>query len=686
MTAANRLAHETSPYLLQHAHNPVDWYPWGEEALATARRLERPIFLSIGYSACHWCHVMERESFEDETTAALLNARFVNIKVDREERPDLDETFMQAVQLFTGGNGGWPMSVFLTPERVPFFGGTYFPPADRHGMPSFTTVLNFVADAWRDRRDDVTHTTAQVVQAIRQMADVEPDAEAPGRDVLDGAFEHLRRSFDAQNGGFGGAPKFPPSMSLSFLMRYAQRTGSADARSMVETTLRRMARGGLHDQIGGGFHRYATDAHWLVPHFEKMLYDNALLARVYLEAFQFSGEADHAVVVRDVLDYVGREMTSPEGGFTSAQDADSEGVEGQFFVWKPEEIAAVVGADDARILCAYYDVGSPGNFEHGASVLSVPRDPEVVAARLGIGIDALTAVVDRGRKSLAQARAQRIAPGRDDKIVVAWNGLMISAFARAHAVLGEASYLERATRAATFLLDTSGRGPLFRTYKDGRTRGPGFLDDHACLLASLIDLYEATFEPRWIEAALRLHEATDAAFWDDASGGYFYTGRAHEELVARSRHPFDNATPSGNSVQCANLIRLAALTDAPALAGRAARTLQVFGSHLRRYPGGMAEMLCALDAYHGPFVQVAIAGAGDDAAALAATARAIYAPRKVVAGWPASGSPAGLALLADRAPRDGRAAAYVCRDNACLAPETDPTTLADTIRRVHDAA
>ena len=677
---ANRLAHETSPYLLQHAHNPVDWFPWGEEALATARRLDRPIFLSIGYSACHWCHVMERESFEDTSTAALLNEHFVNIKVDREERPDLDETYMQAVQLFSGGHGGWPMSVFLTPDRVPFFGGTYFPPVDRHGMPSFKTILQFVSEAWRERRADVTQTTTQVVQAIRQMAAVEPEDAVPGLDVLENAFEHLRRSFDAQNGGFGGAPKFPPAMALSFLLRWAQRTGSEDARTMVETTLLWMARGGIHDQIGGGFHRYATDAHWLVPHFEKMLYDNALLARVYLEAFQSSGDAAHVIVVRDILDYIGREMTTAEGGFTSAQDADSEGVEGQFFAWKPEEIAAVAGAGDARILCAYYDVTERGNFEHGASVLSVPRDPDVVATRLGIGLEDLRAAIERGRAALAAARAQRVAPGRDDKVVVAWNGLMISAFARAGAVLQEPAYVERAVRAATFLLDTAAEGALFRTTKDGRKRGPGFLDDHACFLAALLDLYEATFEPRWMEAAERLLAATDAEFWDDAGGGYFYTGRSHEELVARSRHPFDNATPSGNSVQCANLIRMAALLDAPERAVRAARTLQMFAAHLRRYPGGMAEMLCTLDLHLGPLVQVAIAG---EDASLASAARTVYAPRKVIAGWPASGAPAPLALLAHRGPLQGRAAAYVCLGTACLQPVTDPQALVEAIRRIH---
>jgi hypothetical protein len=677
----NRLAHETSPYLLQHAHNPVDWFPWGEEALRTARRLERPIFLSIGYSACHWCHVMERESFEDPDTAAVLNEHFVNIKVDREERPDLDETYMQAVQMFTGGHGGWPMSVFLTPERIPFFGGTYFPPADRHGMPSFKTVLRFVSEAWRERRGDVDRTTAQVSEAIRRMAEVEAEDAPPGHDVLESAFQHLRRSFDAQNGGFGGAPKFPPAMALSFLLRWAQRHDSEDARLMIETTLRKMAQGGIHDHLGGGFHRYATDAHWLVPHFEKMLYDNALLARVYLEAYQAGGDAAHAAVVRDILDYVAREMIAPEGGFATAQDADSDGAEGKYFVWTPDEIAGVVGGDDARILCAYFDVTPAGNFEHGASVLSIPCGAPEVAARLGIDVDALDATVARGRSALAAARARRVAPERDDKLVVAWNGLMISAYARAGSVLRDPSYVEQARRAADFILAKRGAGPLFRTFKDGKTRGPGFLDDHACFLAALLDLYEATFEPHWMTAASALQATLDAEFWDTASGGYFYTGRNHEELLARSRHPFDNATPAGNSVEVSNLLRLAALTGRTELAARAETTLRVFATHLRHYPAGMAEMLCALDLHLGPALQIALAA--DAESHLAAAVHAGFAPRKVVAGRPVTGDAATLALLADRGPVSGQPAAYVCLGTTCLPPETDPIRLAATIRRAH---
>jgi uncharacterized protein YyaL (SSP411 family) len=679
----NRLAGETSPYLLQHARNPVDWYPWGPEALERARREDRPIFLSIGYSACHWCHVMEHESFEDPETARLLNESFVCIKVDREERPDLDEIYMQAVQLFTGGHGGWPMSVFLTPALEPYFGGTYFPPADRHGMPGFRSVLRFAADAYRTRRQDVGQTTRQVVEALQQMAALPQPGAPPGRDLLDRAFEALLRGFDAQNGGFGGAPKFPPPMALSFLMRHHARSGRPESLDMVHRTLQRMASGGLYDQLGGGFHRYSVDAHWLVPHFEKMLYDNALLARTYLEAYVLTGEPSYRDVTLEVLDWVAREMTSPQGGFYSAQDADSEGVEGKFFAWRPQELVDVLGEPDARIAARWFDVGAPGNFEHGASVLSVPRDAGVVAAELGIGVDELRATVARARASLFAARERRVHPGRDDKIIVAWNGLMISAFARAHQVLGRPEDLARGRAAADFVLERAGDG-LFRTARDGRVQGRGFLDDHACFIAALLDLYEACFEPRWIEAALRFEADVERQFADQAAGGFFYSGGQHETLLARSRHPFDTPTPSGNAVHCQNLLRLALLDGDAGRRGRAERTLALFEDLMRQYPSGTAEMLCGLDLALGPALQVAVAGGGPGAAALLRAVHGTFAPRKVVAGWPAEGPAAPVALLEGRQAVAGRAAAYVCRDFACLMPITDPEALARAVREAHD--
>ena len=681
---ANRLLGETSPYLLQHAHNPVDWYPWGAAALAAAREADKPIFLSVGYSSCHWCHVMEHESFEDPQTAQVLNEDFVSIKVDREERPDLDEIYMQAVQLFTGGHGGWPMSVFLTPDLRPYFGGTYFPPQDRHGLPGFRTVLRFAADLYRTRRADVERTGEQVVAALRQLAATEPAADLPGQALLDAAHAAFRRSFDAHDGGFGSAPKFPPAMGLGFLLRYHARTGAPEAVEMVRQTLVRMARGGIHDQLGGGFHRYSTDAHWLVPHFEKMLYDNALLARAYIEGWQVCGEPLFQEVARGILEYVMREMTGPEGGFCSAQDADSEGVEGKYFVWTPGDIAAAVGAEEARIACRYWDVTEHGNFEDKASVLAVPRDPAAVAAELGLEPEALRAVIEGVRRSLLAVRSRRVPPARDDKVIVAWNGLMISALARASRVLGDERYFAAAASAAGFILDRTANGPLFRTAKDGRTAGTGYLDDYAAFVAALLDLYEASFERHWIEAAIRLDDAVQSEFWDPDQGGYFYAGARHESMLARSRQPFDNPTPSGNALEIGNLLRLAALTGDSTRRERAGHTLRLFAAGMEQYPAGMAEMLSALDLELGPMLQVAIAGR--EAGALAEVVRQPFLPRKVVAGWPAAGEPADLALLRDRGPVAGRPAAYVCREFTCLTPVTDPAALGRALLAAAPAA
>jgi uncharacterized protein YyaL (SSP411 family) len=669
LTSPNRLARETSPYLLQHAHNPVDWYPWGPEAFERARREDRPLFLSVGYSACHWCHVMEHESFANPDIAARMNDWFVNIKVDREERPDVDDVYMQAVQLFSGGHGGWPMSVFLTPRLEPYFAGTYFPPADRHGMPGFPTVLRFAAAAYRERKGDVEQTTREVVSALQRMAVVEPDAAPLDRSVLDAAFAALERGFDAQAGGFGGAPKFPPAMALAFLLRRYARTGARAALDMVQRTLVRMARGGIHDQLGGGFHRYATDARWLVPHFEKMLYDNALLARVYIEAYQVTGTPLFRDVGRDTLAWMEREMLLAEGGFASAQDADSEGVEGRFFVWTPAEIAAVVGAEDARLVCRYFDVTPQGNFEHGASVLSVPRDPDVVASEMGLDQAALDERIAAARVALVTARGRRVAPARDDKIVVAWNALAISAFATAGRGLDDAGLRDRAAHVADFVLRHAEPNGLFRTYAGGRTHGAGFLDDAAGFVAALVDLYEATFEPRWIESALRLNATLLDEFWDDAAGGFYYSGRRHERLLARSRQPFDHATPSGNALAAGNLLRLAALTGETELRARADRTLAVFATHMRQAPAGMAAMLCGLDWALGPSAEVAIVGEGPGVRPLRRAVQAAFTPHAVVAGQPPAGAPAAIALLAGRTARTP--AVHVCRDFACQRPAGD---------------
>ncbi len=663
----NRLLQATSPYLLQHAYDPVDWYPWSEAALARSRQEDKPIFLSVGYSSCHWCHVMEHESFADTETATLMNALFINIKVDREERPDIDDIYMQAVQLFTGGHGGWPMSVFLTPQLEPFFAGTYFPPGPRHGMPGFKTVLQLVADAYKERRGDVARTAQQVVSAL-QASRPPAEAETPDGDILRGAFAILERLYDPAHGGFGGAPKFPHSMDVSFLLRYGRRSGDSNATSMALETLRRMAAGGIHDQLGGGFHRYATDARWLVPHFEKMLYDNALLARAYLEAFQVSGEPFFRDVCTRILDWVSREMTGPDGGFYSALDADSEGAEGKYYVWTPAEIEAACGPETARVLCTYFGVSGSGNFEAHTNILWVPRAASFVAAELGITEAALENVVEAGRRELLAARARRVRPGLDDKVVAAWNGLMIRAYAQAHAVLRLPEYRARAEAAAELILRHGPQGP-FRTLRQGRTSGPGFLDDWACMIAAFLDLYEASFAPRWLELAQEWSARLDAEF-DDGAGGWRYTGSQHEKLPAAARNSLDTSTPSGGSVHTGNLLRLGLLTGEERWRERAERNLRAQGMELRQASTAMGEMLCALDLYLGPACEVAVAGRGDEAAALVRAVFAPYIPNKVVAGWPDAGSAPELALLQGRSLVGDKPAVYVCREHVCLAPVT----------------
>ncbi|UCE03368.1 MAG: thioredoxin domain-containing protein [Candidatus Latescibacterota bacterium] len=677
---SNRLAQETSPYLLQHANNPVDWHPWGEEALRRSRAEQKPIFLSVGYSSCHWCHVMEQESFEDEETARLMNDLFVNIKVDREERPDLDEIYMHAVQLFSGGHGGWPMSVFLTPELQPYYAGTYFPPQSRHGMPSFRGVLQSAAAAWAQRRDDVVRTSQEVVDALQQMTALHSGDGVPGPETFDAAFTLLQRSFDDAHGGFGSAPKFPHPMEISFLLRFARRTGNDEASRMALHTLRKMARGGIYDQLRGGFHRYATDERWLVPHFEKMLYDNALLARAYIEAYQVTGESLFSRIAAEVLDFVSAEMTTADGAFCSAQDADSEGVEGRYFVWSADEIDDVCGATEGRIVRAYFGVTPSGNFEPGASVLSVPRDEEVVAVECGVGVEELRHLLQRARAALLARRGKRLAPGLDDKVIAAWNGLTIRAFAQAHRVLQHPQALARARSAARFILERSETG-LFRTWKAERPSGPGFLDDYANMIAALLDLYEASFEPEWLEAAQKWNEVVLEEFLDAEGGGFFYTGPRHETLIARSRSYLDNAVPSGNSVQTSNLLRLGLLTGEKRLREVAARTLRALAGPMRQFPTAMGEMLCSLDLFLGPAAEVAVTGRGAGAETLAREIFAPFAPNKVVAGWPAAGAVAKIALLANRGLVEGAPAAYVCRGHACQAPVTAPESARQALLR-----
>jgi uncharacterized protein YyaL (SSP411 family) len=673
---ANRLINETSPYLLQHAHNPVDWYPWGEEALQRARAENKPILLSIGYSACHWCHVMERESFEDPEIARLMNDNFVNIKVDREERPDLDTIYMEAVQAMSG-QGGWPMTVFVTPDGVPFYGGTYFPPTDRLGMPGFRRVLTSVGEAYRRAPDEIRRSADQLRSHLGRSL-MGHEAGALDERVAAAAYQGLAASFDARHGGFGGAPKFPQPMNLEFLLCYYKRTGEPHALEMARVTLDHMRRGGIYDQLGGGFHRYSTDDVWLVPHFEKMLYDNALLARVYLEAYQVTGDEEYRQVVEETLGYVLREMTGPEGGFYSAQDADSEGEEGKFFIWTPREIAEVLGPGDAPLVVAYYGVTEQGNFE-GRNILHLARPAEEVAQAHGVSPEKVRAAVERARRLLFAARERRVKPGRDEKVLTAWNGLMLRAFAEAARVLGRADYRATAEKNAAFLLATLRRdGRLLRTYKDGRARLNGYVEDYAALADGLLALYEVTFEPRWFAEARTLAEEMLRHFWDDAEGGFFNTSDDHEQLISRPKDLFDNAVPAGNSMAVDVLLRLGALTGEGRYAERAERTLQALSGVIPRAPGAFGRLLAALEFLLATPTEVAIAGDPDapDTQALLAVVNGAYLPSVVTAVTRPGAMEAGVALLEGRAMVDGRAAAYVCHHFACRRPVTTPQDLA----------
>ena len=558
----NRLIHETSPYLLQHAHNPVDWYPWGEEALARSRAEDKPILLSIGYSACHWCHVMERESFENEGIASLMNELFINIKVDREERPDLDAVYMEAVQMLTGG-GGWPMTVFLTPAAKPFYGGTYFPPVDRQNMPGFPRLLRAISEAYRDSRGEIDRTTQEIAVQMGHAGLLPTGDVTLTVDILHQAYSNLAAGFDYQDGGIGAAPKFPQPMALEFLLRYYQHgypDASGRALDMVNLTLEKMAYGGIYDQVGGGFHRYSTDAFWLVPHFERMLYDNALLARLYLHAHLATGQALYRRIAQETLDYVLREMTDPRGGFYSAQDADSEGEEGKFFVWTPGEIRSALGEADAGIFGSYFGVTDAGNFT-GKTILNVPQPPASFAEMHGLPLERLQAVIDRGRRTLREVRERRVHPPRDDKVLTSWNGLMLRSLAEAAVGLGRADYLRAAIDNANFLLETMRpKGRLLRTYRDGQARLLGYLEDHAFLADGLLALYEATFDSRWLGEAISLAGSMVGLFWDEGAGVFYDTGVDHETLLVRPRDVFDNAQPCGGSVASDLLLRLAVAT------------------------------------------------------------------------------------------------------------------------------
>jgi hypothetical protein len=672
----NRLAGETSPYLLQHKDNPVDWYPWGDEAFARARAEDKPVFLSVGYSSCHWCHVMEHESFEDPQIAGVMNRHFVNIKVDREERPDVDAIYMAAVQAMTG-HGGWPMSVFLTPDGKPFYAGTYFPPEDRGGLPAFPRLVEALAAAYRDRKGDIARATEEVVRAIEQHTAAHASHDPLTRDLLHEASRNLVLAFDREHGGLGRAPKFPQPMTYEFLLRYWHASREPHALEIVELTLDRMARGGMYDQVGGGFHRYSTDALWLVPHFEKMLYDNAQLGLLYLHAWQATGNDAYRAIVRDLLAYVQREMLHPRGGFYSAQDADSEGIEGKFFVWTPGEIDDALGPHLGPIARAYYGVTPEGNFE-GKSILWRPRNDAAVATDLGISTEELRAAIDTARPKLLQARSQRIAPALDDKVLTSWNALMLAAFAEAGAAFEDDSYLEVARRNAAFLLSELVQDDrLLRTWKDGRAKLNAYLEDYACLVGALVTLYEATFEQRWLDEAVHLADGMIARFWDARQQLFFDTAHDHEQLIVRPRDIFDNATPCGGSAGALALLRLAELTANADYERLAVASLRSVRDFLARAPAGFANWLAALDFYASTVKEIVLVGPAADERALALR-RAVwtrYLPNRVLAGAFAPPGEAASALLTGRELVDGRPTAYVCERYACRLPVTEPDAL-----------
>ncbi len=677
----NRLAHETSPYLLQHKDNPVDWYPWGPEALERARREEKPIFLSIGYSACHWCHVMEHESFENEAIAKSLNEKFVCIKVDREERPDLDQVYMNAVQMLTG-RGGWPMSVFLTPDLKPFYGGTYWPPEPKHGMPGFGQVIDAVASAWKNNRDAAIETADKLTNELSRTAQSSTTEGKVSATWLSGAVGHFRRTYDSTYGGFGGAPKFPAPMSLRLLMRDWYRRQEQSSLDMVRGTLDHMAAGGIYDHLGGGFARYSVDARWLVPHFEKMLYDNAQLALAYLEAYQITGEAQYAQVVRETLDYVLRDMTDPAGGFYSSEDADSEGVEGKFYTWTPAQLSEVLDENAATIFAKVYDVSAEGNFEH-TNILNLHKTIDQQAKLLGREPAELRRELAESRAKLFAAREKRVHPHKDDKVLVAWNGLMIEALAAAGAVLGEPKYLAAAEKAADFLLaelrDAEGR--LLHTWRHGNAKVPAYLDDYTYLANGLIALYEATFVAPYLEQAIQLMEVVLARFADAGQGGFYFTADDQEKLLVRNKDFTDNAVPSGNAMAAYALVKLGKLTGNEKYLDAATQTVEAAADLVKRYPSATAQTLLAVDLLVGPTYEMVLATdlKDEESRKVLAELQSRFLPNKVLAMANEESLRVVAELLRGKEMLGAAPTLYICEGFTCQAPAQGKVEILHTL-------
>ncbi|MDA1189892.1 MAG: thioredoxin domain-containing protein [Chloroflexi bacterium] len=690
----NALVHETSPYLLQHAHNPVDWHPWGPDALNKARAENKLIFLSIGYAACHWCHVMEHESFEDDEVAAILNEQFISIKVDREERPDLDEIYMSATMLYTGGHGGWPMSVFLSPDLKPVYAGTYFPKHDMHGRPGFKTLLNFISQAWREKGDEMTQQSERVVDAVREIHAGGTSGEPLTREQVSKAANRILQAYDSQLGGItSGSNKFPPSLSMDLLLREFANTGDHTYLSDVELTLETMGNGGIYDQLGGGIHRYSTDPKWLVPHFEKMLYDQGLVSSIYLDGYQAIKHADLKKLceqkARGIFEYVLRDLRSPDGGFYSSEDADSEGLEGKFFIWTIEEIKDVLGERDGHLFASHYGVSAVGNWLHPGdahvphgpkNILNVVRSIETMAKLEQLSVDEITRVIEEGRKKLLEVREKRVRPGLDDKVLSGWNGLMITALAKGAAVLDEPSYGEAAARAAQFVLDTMvSDGRLLATYGRGKARLTAYITDYAFLIEGLLGLYEWSGDVRWLNGAARLTDTAIEFYGDESGGAFYFTASDHEDLLVRSKTATDGAIPSGNSVMLMNLQKLAILLDRTHYRDRAEKIIAAFADTADRTPFQHERLLAGIGAYHDGFQEIAIVGPPDDPRTqqLLRTVYNSYLPNKILARLAPDDTetPKQVPLLANRTLVVGAPAAYLCQNYVCQQPVTSPKDL-----------
>jgi len=678
----NRLSKETSPYLLQHADNPVDWYPWSDEAFQKAKNENKPVFLSIGYSSCHWCHVMEHESFENEEIAKIMNQHFVCIKVDREQRPDIDDIYMKSVQMMTG-SGGWPLSVFLTPDGKPFHGGTYYPPEDRYGRPGFKNVLNTIAQAWKEQKEKLLISADKLTELLAQ--NVSPEKTAISEKMLDDTFGFLKGIFDPVNGGFGSAPKFPQTDNIIMLLRYYNRSGNTDALQMATTSLDKMANGGIHDQLGGGFHRYSTDATWLVPHFEKMLYDQALISKAYLLAYQATGNKKYAKTATDIFDYVLRDMAAPAGGFYSAEDADSRGKEGIFYLWSKKQVENIIGKDNAKIFNSYFGLTEHGNFE-GSNILHVSKSPDDIAKELDLSGDDVRQIISDAKNKLFEVRSKRTRPFKDEKIITAWNGLMISSFAFGGAILDQPKYVAAAERSADFVLNNLKKNSrLRRYYITDQAVDLGVLDDYAFLTMALVDLYQATFEPRWLSEALLLNSQMMELFSDKDSGGFYLTGTDAQKLIARSKPDYDGAIPSGNSIAAFNLLRLAQITMDGETKEQAQKTLEAFSAPLGR-PGILTAMINAVDFYLGPKQEIVIAGSArnKDTKEMIALVRNKFLPNAVVLLHDKDQDEIEkiIPFIKNQNMTDNKATAFVCENYICNQPVNDINKLKEMLNRI----